>query len=408
MSKIQALILAAGRGSRLGSSGEEAPKSLLQVGRRYLIEHQLDALAESGVGPVHIVVGYGSDEVREVVGMRAEFITNLRWASTNSLYSFWLARDMIQGDVMVLNCDVLFSTAIIERLLDQPGDAIAIDTGSGDGREHMKVQVIDGRVAKMSKDLPSDETTGENVGILKLSADTADVVFRRAGELIAEGHENEWLGASVAQVAEERPIQAVDVAGIPWVEIDFPVDLDRARREVWPAIRGGAYKKRRLRRIAAGTLGVVLLSGALVLGRYGSQPVPPAEWDTVPLEALQNIQIDLGERLQSWWVLSHGGVAEARVTGPGPLRIESRLLDRPNPQAPYVLEATLDGELLDFYRIVTRPSGKATHPEWTVSRKKRVTIDLPEGSHLLRVRLVAPEDVPCLVRIRQLESESEE
>jgi hypothetical protein len=107
-------------------------------------------------------------------------------------------------------------------------------------------------------------------------------------------------------------------------------------------------------------------------------------------------------------VLSHGGVAEARVTGPGPLRIESRLLDRPNPQAPYVLEATLDGELLDFYRIVTRPSGKATHPEWTVSRKKRVTIDLPEGSHLLRVRLVAPEDVPCLVRIRQLESESEE
>ena len=68
MAKIQALILAAGRGSRLGAAGEDAPKSLLQVGRRHLIEHQLDALAESGVGPVHVVVGYGADEVRDLCG----------------------------------------------------------------------------------------------------------------------------------------------------------------------------------------------------------------------------------------------------------------------------------------------------------------------------------------------------
>ena len=61
MANIQAVILAAGRGSRLGSSGDEVPKCLLEVGRRRLIEHQLDSLADAGVGPVHIVVGYGAE-----------------------------------------------------------------------------------------------------------------------------------------------------------------------------------------------------------------------------------------------------------------------------------------------------------------------------------------------------------
>ena len=410
MAKIQGLILAAGRGSRLGKAGEESPKPLLQVGRRHLIEHQLDALAESGVGPSHIVVGYGADEVRELVGMRAEFVYNSRWATTNSLYSYWLARETIDSDVIVLNCDVLFSPEVIARLLATPGDAIAIDASSGTGLEQMKVRVVDGRVVRMSKDLESDESSGENVGILKLTAETARLLFDKAGELIADGGETSWIGASIAAVARQQNFRAIDIAGLPWVEIDFPVDLDRARKEVWPAIRGGAYRRRRLLRVAAWLLGIALIGGAALMGRMWSapEPLPPVEWESIPIEALVDARVDLGERSQGWWVLEPGGVAEARVTGPGPLRIESRLLDVSEERAQYVLEAMLDGRLLDYYRIVTLPSGKATHPDWIVGRKKRVTAELPQGPHELRVRLIAPADATCLVRLRQLEATSEE
>ncbi|MCZ6834040.1 MAG: phosphocholine cytidylyltransferase family protein, partial [Acidobacteria bacterium] len=136
-------------------------------------------LAESGVGPAGITVGYGADEVRELVGMRAEYIQSSRWASTNSLYSFWLARDWVKGDVMVLNCDVLFSRQIIERLLDAPGDAIAVDRSSGSGREQMKVECAGDRLVAMSKNMTAAERAGENVGILKLTKDTAHRLFQR-------------------------------------------------------------------------------------------------------------------------------------------------------------------------------------------------------------------------------------
>jgi choline kinase len=409
MGKIQALILAAGRGSRLGQAGEELPKSLLQVGRRHMIEHQLDVLADAGVGPVHIVVGYGADEVREVVGMRAEFIPNGRWASTNSLYSFWLARDKIDTDVVLLNCDVLFSPEVIERLLEAPGDAIAIDTGSGDGREQMKVRVVDGRVVGMAKDLPPEDSQGENVGMLKLTRETLHALFDKAGELLAKGAEQDWVGSAVAAIARSRSFKAVDVAGMPWVEIDFPVDLDRARKEVWPAIRGGAYRRRRMLRLVAGAAGVAMLGAALLMGRLWSatEPPPPQDWESIPIETLAPARVTLGERSQGWWVLAPGTVAETRVTGPGPVRIESRLLD-PDERSPYVLDARLDGALLDYFRLVSRPSGKATHSEWTVGRKKRVTAELPAGSHVLGLRLLAPEGATCLVRVRQIESFGEE
>ena len=64
----QGLILAAGRGSRLGPNSEGIPKPLLQVGRRTLIEHQLEMLAQADVGPVGMVVGYCADEIERFVG----------------------------------------------------------------------------------------------------------------------------------------------------------------------------------------------------------------------------------------------------------------------------------------------------------------------------------------------------
>ena len=85
---MQALILAAGRGSRLGGHTADVPKCLLEVGRRPLIEHQLGTLADAGVGPVGMVLGYCADEIKGVVGIRAEYILNPRWNTTNSLYSF--------------------------------------------------------------------------------------------------------------------------------------------------------------------------------------------------------------------------------------------------------------------------------------------------------------------------------
>ena len=65
---MQAVILAAGFGSRLKSVSGSKAKPLLEVGGRPLILHQLETLADHGIGPVLVVVGHQADEVQGIIG----------------------------------------------------------------------------------------------------------------------------------------------------------------------------------------------------------------------------------------------------------------------------------------------------------------------------------------------------
>ncbi len=233
---MRAVILAAGRGTRLGDAAASLPKCLVPVGGRPLIHHQLDALSAAGIGPALVVVGYQADRVRESVGGRAEFLLNPRFASTNSLASFLLARERLQGPFLLLHGDMLFDPGIVAALLAAGEDALAYDSSSGRDPEDMKVEVRDGRLAEISKELPRERTSGESVGMLRLGAASAASLFRKAAQLVAAGREGSYWAAAVSASLPEVPLRAVDVAGMPWIEIDTPGDLERARRQVWPRL----------------------------------------------------------------------------------------------------------------------------------------------------------------------------
>ena len=397
---MQAVILAAGRGSRLGTRSDETPKCLLEVGRRRLIEHQLEMLSEAGVGPVAMVLGYCAAEIREVVGIQAEYIENPSWDTTNSLYSFWLAREWVKGPVLVLNSDLLLHPEILARVVESEGDCIAYDSGSGHGGEHMKVRVVDGRLEEMSKTLAAEEVSGENIGVLRFEEDTARRLFEMAESIIEDGGATSWLGSAVRVLAKERVIHAVDAAGLPWGEIDFSFDLVRVRREVWPAIRRDTARSpafRGLRRAASAVV-VVLLLAVLAVSSW----TRPAEstWDVVFLDRDERVEIRSGEQSRKWSRLNRSKGAEFSVAGPTELRVDSRLLlDADVESALYVLEVLMDGERVDWFKVEGRKSGSWTHEEWTVSKRRRIDVEIPEGHHLVRVRLVAAESGSCLLRI---------
>ena len=232
-----AIILAAGRGRRLGELTQERPKCLLRVGRQTLIEHQLDALQASGVGPVVVVTGYQAEAVAAQVGERASCLVNDRHDSTNSLYSLWLAREHARGGFVLLNADVLFDPEILRRVLESPrADALAVERRARFEPEEMKVELAGERIRAMSKQLPAARAHAENVGVLKFSAEGAAALFRRMDELLAAGAEREMCPFAFNALAAERALYAVPVEGLPWIEIDFAEDLLRAREEVWPAI----------------------------------------------------------------------------------------------------------------------------------------------------------------------------
>lgn len=242
---MDGLILAAGCGSRLGT---RSPKCLAEVGGRSLLRIQLEALQRAGAESVTIVVGYRHEEIRAAAYGDATFVSNDRFAETNSMYSFYLARSAVRGDLVVLNSDVLFPLELLTRVLDVEGSALAFDSGSGEEEEHMKVNLNDGRLVTMSKDLPQTATDGENVGLLHLSAAAAAASFDAAGALIDAGHDLGWLAQAVSAITSEHLISGVDIAGLPWVEIDYPDDLIAARTQIWPAIESREMFARHSRR----------------------------------------------------------------------------------------------------------------------------------------------------------------
>jgi choline kinase len=404
---MQALILAAGRGSRLGKITDTTPKCLLLVGRRPIVTHQLEALAEAGVAPVAMVVGYCADEIREIVGIRAEYIENPKWSSTNSLYSFLLARDWIKGPLVILNSDVIFHPEILHRLLATGGDAIAFDSSSGHAPEHMKVRVVDGQLIDMSKDMPADLATGENLGILHFTHESVQLLLDKASAILAAGGEQAWTGAAVRELARERRIAAVDVAGLPWAEIDSAQDLESARREVWPAIQKGRSRVRSLWRDVAAVVFLLLTVAVTVLALRTPKTPEGRIWEPVELSDVPTTHLVGAEGKQTWWVLERDSSTAQTVRGPGQVRVDSRLLLEKEVEdaVPYVLAIEVDGKLVDWFKRSGKPSATWNHPDRIVGKLRTVDIELPAGPHTVQVTFMSTVQGPaCAVRVRQLEA----
>ena len=232
----QAVILAAGRGMRLGGEVNGDPKCLIPFGDKVLIEHQMAALESVGIERFFVLVGHEADRVRALVGDRAVCIENSLYAETNSLYSLWMAREHVKGSFMLVNGDVVAHPDVYRRVLAAPGTSLAYDSSSGDEAEHMKVDIADGRLRTIGKTLAADVTDGENVGILRFDDQAAALLFSEADSIIAEGELKCWAPAAVGRIADRAAIHCADVADLPWTEIDFPDDLAYARETIWPSI----------------------------------------------------------------------------------------------------------------------------------------------------------------------------
>lgn len=235
----RAVILIAGGGGRLRPLTDDCPKGLLAVGGRSIVEHQIACLRASGISEIALVTGHGSDKVRERLGKAFVYFHNERYRETNSLYSAWLARQFGRPGCLILNSDVLFHPALLERLLAAPHpDCILADRRSKLGEEEMKVVLTkDGRVVSLSKNLDPATAHGENVGVVRLGREGAKRFFAVADREIRRHEWNHWVPYAVDQLCSTHPFFAIPTEGLPWIEIDYVHDLKTARDRVFPKIR---------------------------------------------------------------------------------------------------------------------------------------------------------------------------
>ena len=235
---MKAIILAAGKGSRLDQSGETV-KCLLKFGPFTLIELQCKYLRQCGIQEINVVVGFEAERVRRTCGSGIAYIENPIFLKTNSLYSLWLARECFSDGFVVINSDVLFHPQLLWDLLTtRREDALLVSyrEEAEYGDEEMKVKVRGGRLLDISKDMDPAEADGENVGIVKFGARGARLLEEQMAPLVENGALRSWAPRAFLEFAKRRSLHVVGTRGFPWTEIDFPEDYNRAQEEVFPQI----------------------------------------------------------------------------------------------------------------------------------------------------------------------------
>src|ERR1041385_216052 len=235
---MKAIILAAGKGTRLDGAAVK-PKCLVEIGGQTLLQRQIESLRDANINRIVIVVGFGADSIRDECDSDITFVENNDYAQTSSLYSLWLAREHLTDGFVVLNCDVLFHPQLLANLLESShADPLLLSDTQGIplGDEEMKVKLKDDLVIDISKSMDPSEADGENVGIVKFSAPGAQALIGYMDALAASGAKKDWAPRAFREFALHHPLHALSTAGLPWIEIDFPEDYQRAVTEIYPRI----------------------------------------------------------------------------------------------------------------------------------------------------------------------------
>ncbi|MBW1839154.1 MAG: phosphocholine cytidylyltransferase family protein [Deltaproteobacteria bacterium] len=239
---MNAIILAAGASRRMVSLTKNIPKCLLKIGDKSIIEHQIASLYHYGLDEIIMVTGFCEDKIKSACGDKIRYITNPRFAETNSIYSLWLAKEETKEGFIVINSDVLFHPLVLGKLLESPyPDALTVSEQEEMGDEEMKVKVNSDRVIDISKAISPQQADGENVGMVKFSSKGAEILFKKIDELISKDMVNKWAPFAFQQIASYHHLYAVDIGDLPWIEIDFVEDYERAKEVIYPRILNETY-----------------------------------------------------------------------------------------------------------------------------------------------------------------------
>jgi L-glutamine-phosphate cytidylyltransferase len=246
---MKAVILAAGQGTRIRSVHGERPKCLIEVDESTILDHQLEALSLAGINEVAIVVGYEKEQIIAHVMHRnhanqqkIHFIENRSFALTNNIYSLWLALEWLSGDSFVcLNADVIFDPEILRSAIRANAPiSMIVDLLWRD--ETMKVVVSGNRVLRMSKKIPREEFSGTYIGITVFSRAIQKTFFAKMNSLISHGQLNQFFNVAVQELADEGVhVGFTSTDGLPWAEIDDPLDLNFAQQSVFPQLAARVF-----------------------------------------------------------------------------------------------------------------------------------------------------------------------
>ena len=239
---MQAIILAAGMGRRLGELTDDNTKCMLEVNGTRLIHRILDNLAEVGIKRVILVVGYKAENVKRLIGNRYKdidivYVENKIYDKTNNIYSLFLAREyLLEEDSLLLESDLIFESSVLRKIVENRYPNIALVDKYESWMDGTVVTIDEEN--KIEEFLTKDKFRYSDinryyktVNIYKFSKDfsaTHYVPFLEAYCHALGNNEYYEQVLKVITLLDESPLRALPLNGEKWYEIDDVQDLDIA------------------------------------------------------------------------------------------------------------------------------------------------------------------------------------
>ena len=240
---MQAIILAAGMGRRLGEYTKDNTKCMLPVNGVRLIDRTLGQLSKLNLKRVVIVVGYQGQNLMDYIGdrynerLKIEFVNNPDYDKTNNIYSLALAKDKLQeDDTLLIESDLIFDDGMFSLLTDNPYPNLALVAKYETWMDGTMVRLDDDNnivnfVPKAAFDYNETDTYYKTVNIYKFSREFSQTKYVPFLEAYSKAVGNNEYYENVLRIISflnSHELKALPITTEKWYEIDDKQDLDIA------------------------------------------------------------------------------------------------------------------------------------------------------------------------------------
>ncbi|MDR0848399.1 MAG: iron-containing alcohol dehydrogenase [Propionibacteriaceae bacterium] len=233
---MKALILNSGLGNRMGEFTTTHHKSMARLANGETIFHrQLRILSENEIREFVVTTGPFEDQLRgetqghEFAASTFDFVPNPVYDKTNYIYSMYLARELLQGDVVILHGDLVFDTNFVRDILADPRpDLGSFNMDLPQPDKDFKVQPADGRINRVSVSIFGDDCFAFQP-FYKLSDRALQVWMGEIGAFIEAGNDKVYAENALNEVSAAADIGLFSYAGYFLSEVDTLDDLAQTR-----------------------------------------------------------------------------------------------------------------------------------------------------------------------------------
>ena len=230
---MRALIMIAGRGTRISRYLNGNPKCTVSIGNTSLIENTIKQLHSKGIYNISLVTGYEHSYIENLLkDYDVKFYYNPFFDVTNSIASAWFARDFILEDdnLIIMNGDVFLEDSLWEDIINENLSPVLFCDTTRKEEADYKFYFENNILMKYGKELKGADISGEYIGVAKIGTDFIKIFKENLTKMIENQNHNVWWENILYDLINTEKIYVKETSHKFWAEVDYIEDYERILR----------------------------------------------------------------------------------------------------------------------------------------------------------------------------------